>query len=310
MKQLILLSFLLLSLIACQTEKNKTKHTIGVETAIIKKVNSKKDSLVKKQTNTLNASKKTVEKQKDTFNWLEIKSDKKKLIATFQANSKHIDKALIHFLDAYEKLENKYNKILVGLASYDSLNTLAYAPNNLIYKNALKFKNQIEKINFLSIAQEEGMIYLTKNTAFIKSTTRNQLDSTASRFVKLYCDEIDSICCGDAAIGISKEKLVKRAFLWGNLLNKSANLAYNSLAKTQFHKYCSLIYLGLDNTPSFDSTTKKFNPKLYELMQQIINKYPNSKAAKAFKVYSQLLEQEKFKQTKKIADYINFFRVK
>jgi len=36
MKQLILLSFLLLSLIACQTEKNKTKHTIGVETAIIK----------------------------------------------------------------------------------------------------------------------------------------------------------------------------------------------------------------------------------------------------------------------------------
>lgn len=116
--------------------------------------------------------------------------------------------------------------------------------------------------------------------------------------------EIDSICCDDAAIIISDKKIVERAFLWGNLLEKTDDLEYKILVKTKFYSYLSLIYVGLDNTPSFDFTSGKFNKKLFDSMIEIIKEYPDSKAAKEFKAYTALLNLENYKLTDKVDEYL------
>jgi len=284
---------LLLFLLACQSKTDNTQSDNIVRNIEIKNaINSTK----------LN-TKSEHESQKVTFDWSLTQTLKKKLIVDLQKDSNDIDKTIMQFLVEYGKIENDFNEILFDLSNYDSLNTLAYAPDNIVYESALNFKRKIESNGF-SISQSEGMIYIAKNTDYIKSGVIEFLDSTSINFIQLYCKEIDSGCCDDAAIVISKESLIQRAFDWGNLLDKTTDLEYKHLTESKFLSYLSLIYLGQENTPSFDWTTAKFNNKLFELMTGIIEKYPKSKASKEFKEYTELLVKEGFKKTEKIDDYI------
>lgn len=237
------------------------------------------------------------------FDWSINQELKSTLISELQRDSKNIDKHIMKFLDDYSKVEKDFNDILFDLTKYDSLNTLAYAPDDIIYENAIEFKNEVEANGF-SIAQSEGMIYISKSTDFIKSDLTEFLDSTSMNFINLYCQEIDSICCEDAGIIISEELLVQRALLWGNLLEKAKDLKYKRVAESEFRSYLLLIYSGTDNTPSFDWTTGKFNKKLFELMNTIVAEYPNAKASKEFKEYIGLLEQSDLKKTDKIDEYL------
>lgn len=238
-----------------------------------------------------------------TFDWSKTQGLKRTLISELQRDSKHNDKLIMKFLDDYSKIEKDFNDILFDLSNYDSLNTLAYAPDDIVYENAIEFKNKVEANGF-SIAQSEGMIYIAKSTDYIKSDLAEFLDSTSMDFINLYCQEIDSVCCEDAGIIISDKLLVKRALLWGNLLEKVKDLEYKRVAESEFYSYLLLIYSGQDNTPSFDWTTGKFNANLFKLMNSIVLEYPQSKVSKEFKGYIELLEQSDLKKTDKIDEYL------
>jgi hypothetical protein len=238
-----------------------------------------------------------------TFDWSINHELKSKVISELQRDSKNIDKDIMKFLDDYSKIESDFNKILLDLSNYDSLNTLAYAADGIVNENAIAFKNEVEANGF-SIGYSEGMIYIEKNTDFIKSVFEGFLDSISMDFINLYCEEIDSTCCVDAGLIISDELLVQRAFLWGDLLEKAKDLEYKRVAESMFRSYLLFIYLGQDNTPSFDWTTGKFNEILFELMNGIVSKYPNSKASKEFSEYIELLEQSDFERNEKINEYL------
>ena len=237
------------------------------------------------------------------FDWTKTKKLKQKLLSDLR-NTNHIDKTLISFLNELEQLEYAFNDILITLPSYDSLNTLAYSVDGLVYDNAINFERLAEKNGF-SIAQSEGMIFLTMNTNFVKSEVMESLDPLSAEFLNLYCSEIDSVCCSDGAIIISEKELVLRAFLWGNLTEKSRDSEYYDRAKFNFYNYISLIYIGLNNTPSFDYDSGIYNKNLFNLMNEIIDQYPNSLAAEEFKEYTEILVEENFKQTDKVMKYVN-----
>lgn len=277
--------YVFLTLLSCKNKNNESQHTNNIKSV---------DTL----TEIDSAKKKTM-----TFDWSINQMIKNTLISELQRDSSNIDKHIMKFLDDYSKVEKDFNNILFGLNNYDSLNTLAYASNGVINDKAIKFKNEVEANGF-SIAQSEGMIYIAKNTEFIKSDLTEFLDSTSMDFINLYCQEIDSICCGDAAIKISEELLVERALLWGNLLEKTKKLDYKRISESKFESYLLLIYLGLDNTPSFDQTTENFNKNLFKSMNSIVTEHPNAMAAKEFKEYIKLLEQSDLKKTNKIDDYL------
>lgn len=238
-----------------------------------------------------------------TFDWTITQELKKTLISELQRDSINIDKLIMKFLEDYSNIEKDFNDILFDLNNYDSLNTLAYAPDDIIYENAIEFKKKVEANGF-GIAQSEGMIYIAKSTDYIKSDLTEFLDSISIDFINLYCQEIDTICCEDAGIIISEELLVERALLWGNLLEKAEDLEYKRIAESEFRSYLLLIYSGQDNTPSFDWTTGKFNQNLFKIMNRIVFDYPNSNASNEFREYIELLEQSDLKKTDEIDEYL------
>lgn len=239
-----------------------------------------------------------VETEKETFDWKQAQLLKEELLTELQSPN-NIDKVIMKFLNEYGKLQNELNDILFNSNNYDSLNTIAYAPNGIIYENALEFKNEVENNGF-SISHSEGTIYISKNTEYIKSDIYELLDSNTIEFLNAYCNEIDTICCEDASIIISEEDIVERAFIWGNLMKKTHKTEFENISESEFYSYLSLIYIGQDNTPSFNWESKKFNQKYFNSMLSIIEKYPNSKAAEEFKEYTELLITENFEKTDKI----------
>jgi len=293
-RHLIFLSIFSLILVSCKNGNGKETKTQNLESEVPEK------NIEKSETNKT-AIKETQEK---SFNWSKSKALKQNFLSALKSSGLPQDKIVVDYLNTYTKLTNEFNDILFKKSNYDSLNTLVYLNKDKIYQCAIDFKNQVETNGF-SISSSEGMIYIEQNTTFIKSESTELLDSVSIEFLNNYCLEIDTICCEDAGIRISEEELINRVLNWGNLIEKASGTKYLEIARSEFYSNLSLIYMGLDNTPSFDWTTGKFNKNSFNYMQKVIEQFPNSKAAKEFKEFSDLLVSEGFERTEKVIEFFN-----
>lgn len=295
MKQhLILLTIFSLILVSCKNGNGKETKTQYLETEVPEKKNEK-----------LETNKTAVkETQEKSFNWSKSKALKQKFLSALKESDLPQDKIVVDYLNAYVELANEFNDILFKKSNYDSLNTLVYLNKDKIYQCALDFKTQVETSGF-SISSSEGMIYIEQNTTFIKSESTELLDSVSVEFLNNYCLEVDAICCEDAGVIISEKELINRVLNWGNLIEKANGTKYLEIAKTEFYSNLSLLYMGLDNTPSFDWTTGKFNKNSFDYMKKVIEQFPNSKAAKEFKEFSDLIVSEDFERTEKVIEFFN-----
>jgi hypothetical protein len=158
-----------------------------------------------------------------SFDWSKPKLLKEELILQLKENKESTDSKLIKFITDYQKIVGDFNDILNNLSIYDSLNTLAYSADGTVYQCAKEFEQKVNS-NGLRIAFSEGMIYIAENTGFIKSQILDLIDPISTEFINLYCNEIDSVCCDDAAVIISEKTLVDRIYCWGELLDKVSEL--------------------------------------------------------------------------------------
>ncbi|WP_157491687.1 hypothetical protein [Flammeovirga sp. SJP92] len=238
------------------------------------------------------------------IDWGGVKKAKALLLEQINANPTKCDTYIYQFFEEYSVIENKVNEQLFALSNYDSLNTLAYAPNDTIYEVAINFEIQAEDNGF-TVAMSEGMIFLSKNTSFIKKNLLDKIDSTSIEFINLYCDELDKVCCEDASIIIDEKELVERAYRWGEMSKKSEELKYAEISEDTFKHYLYLIFEGQDNSPSFEFTTHSFNPKLIHQMTKVTQKHPDSRASAYFKTFLDLLAKSEYKKSEEIKQYIH-----
>jgi hypothetical protein len=238
-----------------------------------------------------------------TFDWDKPKLLKEKFISDLEKKNRPNDVLVLDFISDYGKLIDEFNKVLTTQPNFDSLNSLAYSTDGKTYPCAFEFKKKVES-NGLTVGASEGTIYIDQNTDFLKSKITDLLDSVSVEYLNLYCDEFDSICCEDAMLIISNKKLIDRIYQWGELLPKVSKLKYHDYSESAFNQNLELLYNGLDNSPSFDPESGKFIQDLLDPMKEIINKYPNSKAAKEFKEFIDLLASENYIRTDKVSQYI------
>lgn len=281
-------------LISCKNEskqltRNDSQVAIQIDTSAISKI--------------IKTTRQNHQYTMDSFDWDKAIILKSKLINDLEENILSEDSVIVHFLSEYSLLEDDFNNILWNLKNYDSLNTLAYSDNNLIYKCAIDFKKKVEKSGF-EIGYSEGSINIIKNTGFIKSDILSHVSPLTKEFINLYCEEIDSICCDDAAIIISQETLIERTFKWGELLDKSINFKFAKICESEYNSNLYLLFNGQDNTPAFDWTSKEFEKKSLENMQVFIGNHPDSRAANEFRIFITLLKSEGFKVTDKISQFL------
>lgn len=240
----------------------------------------------------------------DPFDWSKPKLLKQKYLDALDQADSLTDKILTDFINEYTNLEIEFNEILNKLPNYDTLNTIAYSMDGKTHPSAIEFERVVRENGF-KIAATEGNIYIAKNSGFIKSRIIELLDPVSREFLNLYCNEIDSICCDDAALIIPESSLVYRIYNWGELSGKVATLAYEKIVETEFYNNLFLLFSGQDNTPSFEWETEKFRQKYLDLMNSIVLMYPESRAAQEFKVYTSLLASENFQKTEKVDEFLN-----
>jgi hypothetical protein len=291
----IICILILLMTTTCKNQKNSTNNPVSTIDSITK------ISLTSTQSNTPKISQ---DKFLELFDWDSVITKKNDFSKYLLQNKYSQDSLIVTFLDDYSKTIEHFNEILFNLSNYDSLNTLIWADKSKVLQCAVEFENTVEK-NGLKIAFSEGSIYITKNTNFIKNDIINIIDPISREFINLYCSEIDSICCDDAAIIISKKTLTNRILNWGNLFEKSSHLMYSKIASSEFSSNLNLLYNGQDNTPSFDWTTGKFSQESIKYMNEVIQIRPNSLAAKEFKVFLDLLQKEDYTRTEKVNLFID-----
>lgn len=268
-----------------------------------KAINHKTNSLSSKDSLQANAST-NKSKAFKSFDWSKPKLLKEKLIVQLKENNDSTDKKLMSFISNYQKIVNEFDSILNNLSNYDSLNTLAYSPNGKVYQIAKDFRKKVEN-NGLGLTYSEGILDIAPNGHFLESQILPLLDPVSSEFLKLYCNEIDTACCDDAAVIIPTKKLVNRIYNWGELIDKVSKLKYAKIANNEFSTNLYLLYEGEENTPAFDWKTKKYNQKSLDCMREIIKQHPNSKAAKEFKPFINLLESQNYEQTDKVKKYLS-----
>ncbi|MTK53861.1 hypothetical protein [Paludibacter sp.] len=237
------------------------------------------------------------------FDW----SMPKKLLDEFRkdlVDSKNRkDLALVTFLNRYKELTVRFSDSLYHRPNYADLNTLSYSEDGKISKNALEFKRKVINSGF-NLTSSEGDTYVIENTGFIKNGTFKYLDKISIDFLNLYCNEIDTVCCDDAAIVIPLEILINRAYKWGEMTNRVSNTAYQKIALENYKDYLFLIFFGVDNTLAFDGEVNKYNQKLFDLMISQIKKHPLSKASIDFKQFTSLLIKENYQKTSAIEKFI------
>jgi hypothetical protein len=236
------------------------------------------------------------------FDWLAPERLKQKLIKDISEKKDSIDILILNFLDDYRELIEKVNNTLYDLKYYDSLNTLAYSEGE-VYQVAKDFERQVNKNGFI-LTSSEGMIYIAESSDYIKKDIINLIDTYSKEFLIQYCNQVENICCDDAALVISEEELVNRIYNWGELLSKVQGSKYASIVDGHFYGNLSLLYEGLDNTPSFDMETKLFSTSLIDQMNKLIKKHPESKASIEFQEFLNLIASDNYKKTDKVSDYI------
>jgi hypothetical protein len=238
------------------------------------------------------------------YNWDKSTLLMNEVLSDLNKKEKPTDLVLVKFITDFTEHINDLNEILFNDSNYDSLNTLIYLDIENIHQSALEFKEQVE-LSGLSIGESEGMIYIKMNPVFFKKDILSIIDDQlAVKFIQLFCNEIEIVCCEDAGFVISEKELVIRVFEWGQLLDKTSGLSFEKMAQEKYNRYLELVFHGLDNTPSFDYHSNTFNPNLFNALQEIVNKSPTSKAASVFRPFIALLVEENMKKTEKVIHYL------
>jgi len=232
------------------------------------------------------------------FDYSRLIKFKEVFINDLKINSNPMDVLLTTFLEDYSKLVEEYNTML---NENEPLNNSLYVHDST--DNYILLRKELES-NGLRLEESEGQYYIDMNSNYLKSINIDLLDELSIEFLNLYCDELDEICCEDGGIQIQKQKLVQRAYKWGEFMEKSSNNSFKEISGSEYDRYIYFIFKGLDNTPAFDWDTGKYNNELLLLMKDIIAKYPNSRASGDFQTYLKLLKESNFEFTDKISAYL------
>ncbi len=284
MREKALLGFLSLALIAC-TNTDGMEQTKSATTNLAQSIDSE-----------------TIIDAGSDFDWNRALRLKAKLLQNLANQSARIDWLLSGFLNEYSDIVNDINNYLYNRDDYDSISTIVYKPEDQA-EAATVFAGNVERSGF-EIATAEGEIVIVQSTDFIKKDILIYMDSISAIFLDLYCAEIDSVCCSDGALIISNKTLLNRVYEWGELLKEMEYSEYYSMVQNKYNWNLFFMLNGLENTPFFDWESALYDQEVFNLIQDFMEKYPNSTAANDFKIFSELLVANGMKKTEKVSQFL------
>ena len=222
---------------------------------------------------------------------------------TDDANKKH-DYSLNPelFIEEAEAELSKYpkNQDEIIIESINHYQKIVDNTNELNYSKIQNNPDSYKK--YFSYTMSEGEYYLIpKPSVFLK--LNEFVEGKNKAFLQAYSLEFEEIAVNDAAIMISDNELINRAYLWGELTSSIINEELNKLSVEKYRYYLYLIYFGTDNTPSFGFSDGKFNKERYNLMLKLSSESPDAVIAESFMEFCSLLEKSDFIKSNDISNF-------
>ena len=160
-----------------------------------------------------------------------------------------------------------------------------------------------------SVYTTEGMYYLDPDPSFLLGNFKTSISDELYDYLSYLSQEVDRHTYSDAAVIISWDELGKRMNNWEKFMNKYPDSDYLSEVESMYNMYRFTFLVGASNTPAYEYPTEILDPALLEAYKNYVSSFPESSMTPVIKDLMVLLEEESYKKTEIVMEFINPYNV-
>jgi len=160
-----------------------------------------------------------------------------------------------------------------------------------------------------SVYMSEGMYYLDPSPRFLLGNFKTSISDGLYDYLSYRAEEVERHTYSDAAVMISWDELGKRMNDWEKFMDKYPDSDYFSEAESMYNMYRFTFLVGANNTPAYEYPTEILDPELLEAYRNYVSRFPDSSMTPVIEDLMVLLEEESYKKTEKIMEFINPYNV-
>ena len=160
-----------------------------------------------------------------------------------------------------------------------------------------------------SVYMSEGMYYLDPSPRFLLGNFKTSISDGLFDYLSYRAEEVEKHTYSDAAVMISWDELGKRMNDWEKFMDKYPDSDYFSEAESMYNMYRFTFLVGANNTPAYEYPTEILDPELLEAYRNYVSRFPDSSMTPVIEDLMVLLEEESYKKTEKIMEFINPYNV-
>ena len=160
-----------------------------------------------------------------------------------------------------------------------------------------------------SVYMSEGMYYLDPSPRFLLGNFKTSISDGLYDYLSYRAEEVEKHTYSDAAVMISWDELGKRMNDWEKFMDKYPDSDYFSEAESMYNMYRFTFLVGANNTPAYEYPTEILDPELLEAYRNYVSRFPESSMTPVIEDLMVLLEEESYKKTEKIMEFINPYNV-
>ncbi|SRR6056297_20535 len=160
-----------------------------------------------------------------------------------------------------------------------------------------------------SVYMSEGMYYLDPSPRFLLGNFKTSISDGLFDYLSYRAEEVEKHTYSDAAVMISWDELGKRMNDWEKFMDKYPDSDYFSEAESMYNMYRFSFLVGASNTPAYEYPAEILDPELLEAYKNYVSRFPESSMTPVLEELLILLDEESYKKTEKIMEFINPYNV-
>jgi uncharacterized protein (TIGR02145 family) len=240
------------------------------------------------------------------FDWEKVSELKNSTIRQLKTKAKPEDIIIKEFFEKYTELCGEVGNALYAVYGneWELCEKLYQDP---VDKNLVKILKEMEN-NGMVLDQVEGNCFVDGNTDFKKKVLLPYVNSVSAEYLNLRFDAND-YQEGGMFTNISATNTIDLVYRYGELSTKTDGLEYKDEVESRFNSYLGYLFSQTGEIPPCAWTWQEqdieagtpgymyFPGYVTEAINEVMEKHPSSRAAKALKPYMAALKKMNYRDT-------------
>jgi hypothetical protein len=139
------------------------------------------------------------------------------------------------------------------------------------------------------LIEREGSIYPVQDYSLLKAYS-SYLSPQVSEYINVKAAESDKPIAIDGALAVSWDELAERLLKMEEFIEAYPDFPRYKGIANRYNFYIRFYLTGIDNTPAYDHSTKKYKDEVIASFKKLINEHGDSQTAKWVKEFLDMLE--------------------